>query len=94
MKLRYILFFAILFIPMATAIAGVYPDAYGVCKYYACGPGRYFTGASCIVCPEITYSSSNDRNTKGITACFIPGHTIMSDETGTYTFEDDCYYTE
>lgn len=64
--------------------------------YY--GSGRFTINGTdpCTICPSsggIAGQSVTGSNTK-ITDCYIPANTSMSDGTGTYTYTNNCYYTE
>lgn len=92
MKLRYILFFGILFTPIVEGIA--VPPGYLTCTIYSCKPGYYLNGAVCTMCPNFSdRATSADKNDTGITACYFPVGEQLGDETGVYTFTNDCYYT-
>lgn len=63
--------------------------------YTACKSGYYLNNNSCKQCP-VYYNSkrgtSADKNTNGISDCYIPGGASASDSSGTYKYTNDCYY--
>lgn len=61
------------------------------CKsdYYGSGFIMIGSGVYCKSCPSFGHSMTG--NNKKITDCYI---TSGSDSTGSYTFEENCYYTE
>lgn len=68
---------------------------------YRCAAGYYGRSLSgstgCTPCPENGVSVPPDGDLVGFTAvtdCFIPSGTEITDSTGTYTYTNDCYYTE
>lgn len=73
--------------------------------YTSCKPGYYFQSkwnndlGNCVQCPSVTksdgttvYGSSADRNTLGISSCYIPTGTYK-DSTGIYSITSSCYYS-
>lgn len=72
-------------------------NAYAACQattktYTACKPGYYLSAGTCVACPES--GTSADKNNSGITDCYIPADTTITDETGEYTYISDCYYVD
>ena len=75
----------------------------GVCESLSCSEGQYFSSirpCNCSSCPSqngATGTSKNNDNDKPwhptITKCYIAANTQMTDETGTYVFTSDCYYS-
>jgi len=71
---------------------------------YGCNAGYYgqptdATSDECKKCPGDGTSSLPQLTVVGInnteiTDCYIPTGTEMSDSTGTYTYTQNCYYTE
>lgn len=65
---------------------------------YRCAAGYYGSSTNgtsgCTRCPSSggIYGTSAAGST-AITSCYIPSGTSMSDSTGTYTYTDNCYYT-
>lgn len=68
---------------------------------YSCMPGYYMTYDAtaakniCVRCPSINgvYGTTVDHNINGITSCYIPTGTSLSDDTGTFEFTSQCNYT-
>ncbi|MCM1293990.1 MAG: hypothetical protein NC311_00305 [Muribaculaceae bacterium] len=75
---------------------------------YRCHDGSYGNPTSsaggCTQCPTfkkdtvswlaITSRASSLSGTTDITGCYIPLGTVISDTTGSFTYTDDCYYSE
>ncbi len=59
--------------------------------YTSCKPGYYLSGVACQSCPN--GGTSADKNTGGVTACYLPSGTTGSDSTGSYTYTANCYYS-
>ena len=59
--------------------------------YTSCKPGYYLSGGTCQSCPS--GGTSADKNTGGVTACYLPSGTTGSDSTGSYTYTANCYYS-
>lgn len=56
----------------------------------ACAAGYYMSSSGCTRCPGDGDSAVASWN---ITDCFIPGGQTLSDETGSYEYISDCYYS-
>ncbi len=71
--------------PNDTQVSIFFQDFCRPCPTTTDGEGNVYSG-------KITsdYATHNGN----ITDCRIPAGTLMQDSTGTYTFSDDCYYTE
>ncbi len=71
--------------PGDTQVSIFFQDFCRPCPTTTDGEGNVYSG-------KITsdYATHNGN----ITDCRIPAGTLMQDSTGTYTFSDDCYYTE
>lgn len=74
--------------------------AQGACEattktYTSCKPGYYLSSGTCMRCPSSggAYGTSADRNTGGITECYLPSGTTGSDSSGSFTYTGNCYYT-
>lgn len=70
---------------------------------YGCANGFYSTNASaeenmtCTPCPQITNTSTQYTSALGntsITGCYIPSGASFSDNTGSGTYTNNCYYSE
>ena len=59
--------------------------------YTSCKPGYYLSGVACHSCPS--GGTSADKNTGGVTVCYLPSGTTGSDSTGSYTYTANCYYS-
>ena len=59
--------------------------------YTSCKPGYYLSGVACQSCPS--GGTSADKNTGGVTSCYLPSGTTGSDSTGSYTYTANCYYS-
>lgn len=71
-------------------------EAYPACEattktYTACKAGYYLSGTTCLPC--IGGGTSADRNSSGITACYIPAGTNISDASGAFKYTENCYYS-
>ncbi|MBR5566608.1 MAG: hypothetical protein IKW09_00695 [Alphaproteobacteria bacterium] len=63
----------------------------GTCSTFThCGLGYYKNGSVCTKCPN-GGTTSGYTNT-GISACYLPTGTSMSDTSGTYTCSSNAYY--
>lgn len=86
-----IFLFCMFFAEMAIADCTVYTKNYTACK-----KGYYLTNKAgmtlCEKCPSP--GTSDDGNNTDYTACYIPAGTIMTDETGTFTYTSDCHYSK
>ena len=62
---------------------------------YSCYTGYYLSGTSCVRCPSSggVYGTTVDKNTGGITSCYIPSGTSFSDTSGSGTYTSNCYYS-
>ena len=66
---------------------------------YRCAAGYYGTPTSlsdgCYRCPSsgVVYGTSAAGSTE-ITSCYMPSETSMTDDSGTFQFTSDCYYSE
>ena len=92
--MKKILFFA------AVAIVGIPNMTHAACTangttYYACKPGYYLASGNCVRCPSSggVYGTTPDNNTGGITSCYIPSGNSGSDATGSFTYTENCYYS-
>lgn len=65
--------------------------------YTACKPGYYLALITCKACPtdEKTgvQTTSPDRNTGGITTCYVPSGASGKDDKGTWVYDGNCYYS-
>lgn len=63
---------------------------------FYCNRGYFKNGNYCTRCPAMgtTYGTTKIIGATDITQCYISAGTIGSDETGTFTYTNDCYYTE
>ncbi len=63
---------------------------------YSCETGYYLSGTSCLRCPSSggVYGTTSNYNRSGITSCYIPANTSVTDDSGTYVFTSSCYYTQ
>ncbi|HIS70872.1 MAG TPA: hypothetical protein IAD02_02680 [Candidatus Enterousia intestinigallinarum] len=59
--------------------------------YSSCKPGYYLSSNNCIACPN--GGTSADKNSGGITDCYLPSGTTGSDSTGNFTYTADCHYS-
>jgi len=74
-------------------IRGAYADCVETGTIYtSCKPGYYLTANDCIECPDS--GTSLDKNTGGITECYIPAQIQMTDDAGTYQYTENCNWTE
>lgn len=66
-------------------------------EYTSCKAGYYYDSndKTCTRCPSSggVYGTTVDKNTDGITSCYIPSGTAFSDTTGTGTYTENCYYS-
>ena len=64
--------------------------------YNSCKPGYYLDSGDCVRCPSSggVYGTTVDKNTGGITSCYIPSGNSFSDTSGSGVYASDCYYTE
>lgn len=70
-------------------------------EYTSCKPGYYYDssllGTSCTRCPALDGTdirgTTVDKNTGGVTSCYLPAGTTGSDDTGTFKYASDCPYT-
>ncbi|MDR0741799.1 MAG: hypothetical protein LBF28_03425 [Rickettsiales bacterium] len=70
----------------------VYPTTCTDSTISACKAGYYKnTSNTCSSCPS--GGTSSDKNTGGITDCYIPVGSTVADTTGSYTFDSNCYYS-
>lgn len=66
---------------------------------YGCAAGYYQTGASggtitCSECPSLgTLKGTSAEGSTDITACYLPANKDGTDNTGTFQFTSNCYYT-
>ncbi len=62
--------------------------------YYHSGGAQYSDNYTCSLCPTPgTSYAFDEKDTGGITTCYIPAGRTLSDETGSYKFTEDCYYS-
>ena len=63
--------------------------------YTACKPGYYLDSGDCVRCPSSggVYGTTVDKNTGGITSCYIPSGNSFSDSSGSGTYSGNCYYS-
>jgi hypothetical protein len=72
---------------------------------YYCDPGYYVdsAGTGCLKCPNIQEqtdteslisATTKEKNTGDIYSCYGPKGTIGYDILGTFTYTEDCYYSE
>lgn len=77
----------------------------GTCYVYYCDPGYYVdsTGTGCLKCPNIQEqtdteslisATTKEKNTGDIYSCYGPKGTTGYDILGTFTYTEDCYYSE
>ena len=61
-----------------------------------CKRGEYLADLNCTPCPSFNSVSGTTQlmGPNKITDCYIPSGNVFTDNTGTYTLTDDCYYTE
>lgn len=75
-------------ISFAAAGACVYN---GSCSTFThCGKGYYKNGSVCTACPN--GGTTSGYTSTGISACYLPTGTSMSDTAGTYTCSTNAYY--
>lgn len=74
--------------------------AYAECSilsktYTSCKPGYYLSTNKCLRCPAADgiYGQTKDKNTGGITSCYLPAGTKGSDATGDYQIISDCFHS-
>lgn len=69
---------------------------------YACTPGYYLATSTCKSCPDDTtsidgitlVSTSADYNQGNLLSCYVPASSFsIPDDTGTWTWGNDCYYS-
>lgn len=70
-------------------------SAWGACTetgtiYTACKPGYYLENNYCYACPD--GGTSADKNTGGITDCYLPAGQAYSDTAGEWSYSENCYY--
>lgn len=58
--------------------------------YTACKPGYYLENDYCYACPN--GGTSADKNTGGITDCYLPAGQVYSDTAGEWSYSDNCHY--
>ena len=75
-------------------------NACGACltTKFRCTAGFYGVpiapSGRCIACPTLDNASARSNSgTTSISGCFIPTSETLTDDTGTYKFTTDCYYT-
>lgn len=80
----------ILYAGVANAACTANPKTYTSCK-----PGYYLSDGDCKRCPSSggVYGTTADKNTGGITSCYIPSGNSFSDSTGSGTYTGNCYYS-
>lgn len=63
---------------------------------FTCARGYYKDGNKCTRCPSSdgVYGTTALSGATSITQCYIPSGSQMSDNTGTYTYTSNCYYSE
>lgn len=71
-------------------------------SYMSCKSGYYYdkvfvtdTEKKCYLCPLFkpsVYGESVNKNTEGVTSCYLPAGTTGSDSTGTFKYTAPCYY--
>lgn len=63
--------------------------------YTSCKSGYYLSSGKCVRCPSSggVYGTTKDKNTGGITSCYIPSGNSFSDTTGSGVFTGNCYYS-
>lgn len=63
--------------------------------YVSCKPGYYLSSDDCIRCPSSDgiYGTTEDYNTGDITSCYIQSGTGGIDDTGSWVYTENCYYT-
>ena len=75
----------------ASSTGIVYPKWYaGDC--YSCSEGKYNNGGSCSNCPMISYGVTSEEGAVSANQCYFPKEVEQSDGTGTFVFENNCYY--
>ena len=85
---KFMLFLVFLVVP----IYGAYPACEATTKVYtACKAGYYLNGVTCYPC--VGGGTSKDKNSSGLSACYLPAGTVDSDISGTFTYTEDCYYS-
>ncbi len=64
--------------------------------YTSCKPGYYLSSGTCVRCPASggVYGTSADKNTGGITSCYILSGNTGSDSSGSFKYTGNCYYSE
>lgn len=87
------------FAVMALSVSGANAACSEKTKTYVSCKQKYYydsliggTGKTCYRCPRFDDATSADKNTKGVTACYLPAGTTGSDSTGTFEYTADCYY--
>ncbi|HNY25405.1 MAG TPA: hypothetical protein PKJ33_02565 [Alphaproteobacteria bacterium] len=88
MKLEYIFLTGLFSVISGVAYA---TPTLNVCTIASCATGYYLSGGVCTAC--VSPGTSIDHNTGGITSCYIPSGTTMTDSYGTYTYTSNCSYS-
>lgn len=62
---------------------------------FYCNVGYYKYGSTCSRCPSSggVYGTTASSGATAITACYLPSGTTGSDETGSFTYTSNCYYS-
>ncbi len=63
--------------------------------YTVCNTGYYLANNACNRCPDQDGATGTTvaSNSGGKTSCYMPTSASMTDNTGTYSFTANCYYT-
>ncbi len=81
-------FFALVAILLS---GGAYAECTADTKTYtSCKPGYYLSNGWCRACPN--GGTSADKNTGGISDCYLAAGTTVTDISGTYSVTADCPY--
>ena len=75
-----------------SSVAGITYARWETGECYSCGAGRYNNGGSCSNCPLRSYGATSNDGTVSANQCYFPQNVEQSDDTGTFVFENNCYY--
>lgn len=75
-----------------SSVAGITYARWTTSDCYSCAKGQYNNGGSCSNCPMRSDGYTSDVGAVSANECYAPVDTEYSDETGTFVFENNCYY--
>lgn len=64
-------------------------------RYTSCKPGYYLSAQNCYRCPKDNTTgvtgTSSDKNTSGLSSCYLPSGTGGTDTSGRWQYTSNCY---